>query len=216
MNGSNVQAKKPICKCLLVGAAVCATVLSRVSVDGEVHSGWLCPCVCIFFSNCCSGKCCNGSPLFTPVWPWVTEPKHVHTTLNWKQGLSKIMCQKVNLIRPKNKQANYKMCIIWITRIENDRNPLQLVMYLSLTGKNWDMLMVWVYIFFFSTVWLSFWVLWCVAQGSAASLGGVTWHGRRCPPVPTPVTSATLSSHSTHQCYQGPFLLWQDRPPLRL
>lgn len=149
MNGSNVQAKKPICKCLLVGAAVCATVLSRVSVDGEVHSGWLCPCVCIFFSNCCSGKCCNGSPLFTPVWPWVTEPKHVHTTLNWKQGLSKIMCQKVNLIRPKNKQANYKMCIIWITRIENDRNPLQLVMYLSLTGKNWDMLMVWVYIFFF-------------------------------------------------------------------
>lgn len=38
-----------------------------------------------------------------------------------------------------------------------------------------------------------------------ARRGGVTWHGRRFPPVLTPVTPAVVSPHSGHQHFQGTF-----------
>lgn len=51
MNGSNVQAKKPICKCLLVAAAVvCVCVCARSHEHVCVHPSGLC---CVTFVSTC-------------------------------------------------------------------------------------------------------------------------------------------------------------------
>ena len=76
MNGSGVQAKKPICKCLSVAAAVCVLVcaLSPVCLFTSecMPRGSALRCVCVrvgvfFISDRCSGRCCDDSPLVAPL-----------------------------------------------------------------------------------------------------------------------------------------------------
>lgn len=73
MNGSDVQAKKPICKCLSVAAAVvclCACSHERVCLRLSACRVAL-RCVCVrvgvFISDRCSGRCCDDSPLVAPL-----------------------------------------------------------------------------------------------------------------------------------------------------